>query len=90
MLKIISDIMSLTRQQNIPGTAVFHSIEWNTIQLSLSGHLAIADTPTIRTLAKSLAKINYSHLTEIYSRYNGISLFEILARGPEGVRNKGS
>ena len=34
-------------------------------QLSPCGHLAITDTPIIRTVAKSLAKTNYRRLPEI-------------------------
>ena len=55
-------------------------------QLSPCGHLAITDTPIIRTLAKYRAKINNSSLTEINSRYYGLSLVRTLTRGPYSVR----
>ena len=38
--------------------------------------------PIIRTVAKSLAKINYRRLTETNSRYYGLSLVRTLTRGP--------
>ena len=38
------------------------------------GHLAITDTPIIRTAGKYPTKINYRRLTEINSRYYGLSL----------------
>ena len=47
-------------------------------QLLPCGHLAVEDAPIIQTAAKSLAEINYRHLTEIDSR------------GTYSVRNKGS
>ena len=56
--------------------------------LSPCGHIAITDTPIIRTAAKSPANMNCRHLTEINSRYYGLSLLRTLTRGPEGVRNK--
>ena len=43
-------------------------------QLSPCGHPAITDTSIIRTADKFRAKINYRHLTEINSRYYGLSL----------------
>ena len=43
-------------------------------QLSPCGHPAITDTPIIRTADKFQAKINYRHLTEINTRYYGLSL----------------
>ena len=43
-------------------------------QLSPCGHLAINDTSTIRTAAKSPAKMEYRHLTEINCRYYGLLL----------------
>ena len=43
-------------------------------QLSPCGHPAITDTPIIRTADKFRAKINYRRLTEINSRYYGLSL----------------
>ena len=57
-------------------------------QLWSCGHLAITNTPIIRTAAKSSAKINYRRLTEINSRYYGLSLLRTLTRGPEGVRTE--
>ena len=59
-------------------------------QLSPCGHLAITDTPIKRTAAKSQEKTNYRRLTEIKSRYYGLSLMRTLTRGPYGVRYKGS
>ena len=59
-------------------------------QILPCGHLAIMETPIIRTAAKSPAKLNYRHLTEIKSRYYGLSLLRTLIRGPVDVRNKGS
>ena len=56
-------------------------------ELSPCRHLALTDTPIIRTAAKSPTKINYRCLTEINSRYYGLSLLRTLTRGPEGVRN---
>ena len=50
----------------------------------------LADTPMIRTVAKSPAKTNYRGLTEINSRYYGHSLMRTLTRGPHSVRYKGS
>ena len=58
-------------------------------QLFPCGHLAIMDTPIIRTAAKSPAKINYRCWTEINSRYYGLSLLWTLTHGPEGIHNKG-
>ena len=64
----------------------------NTIysELSRSGHLAIMDTPMMQAAAKFPAKIKYRRLTEINSRYYGLSLVRTLTRGSEGVHNKGS
>ena len=56
---------------------------WLYSQLSTCGHLAITDTPIIRTAAKSPAKINYRRLNEINFRYYGLSLLRTLTRGPE-------
>lgn len=42
----------------------------------------LADTPVTRTAAKSQEKLNYRHLTEIYSHYHGLSLIRTLTRGP--------
>ena len=50
----------------------------------------LLQTPVIRTAAKSPTKINYRRLTEINSRYYGLSLLRTLTYGPEGVPNKGS
>ena len=57
-------------------------------QLRPWGHLVITDTPIIRTSAISQAKIIYRRLTEINSRYYGLSLMRTLTRGPNSVRNK--
>ena len=43
-------------------------------QLSPCGYPAITDTLIIRTADKFRAKINYRRLTEINSRYYGLSL----------------
>ena len=43
-------------------------------QLSPCGHLAITDTPKIRTAAEFPTKIYYRRLTEINSRHHGPSL----------------
>ena len=59
-------------------------------QLSPCGHLAITDTPIIRTATKSPAKINYRRLTEINYGCYGPSLLRTLTHGTEGVCNKGS
>ena len=59
-------------------------------QLSPCGHPAITDTPIKRTVAKSPAKTNYRRLTEINSRYYGLSLMRTRIRGPYSVRYKGS
>ena len=48
------------------------------------------DTTIIRTSAKSQAKINYSSLTAINSRYHGLPLMRTLTQGPYGVRYKES
>ena len=50
----------------------------------------LADTPIKRTAAKSQAKTNYRRLTEINSRYYGLSLIRTLIRSSYSVRNKGS
>ena len=44
-------------------------------------------TQVIRTAVKSPVKINYRRLTEINSRYYGLSLLRTLTLGPEGVRH---
>ena len=54
--------------------------------LSPCVHLAITDTPITRTAVKSQEKTNYRRLTEINSRYYGLSLMRTLTRGPYGVR----
>ena len=59
-------------------------------QLSPCGHLAITDTPIKRTAAKSQEKPNCRRLTEINSRYYGLSLMRTLTWGPNSVRYKGS
>ena len=43
----------------------------------------------IQTEAKSLAKLNYRHLTKINFRHYRLSLLRTLTRGPEDVRIKG-
>ena len=48
------------------------------------------DTTIIRTTAKSQAKINYSSLTEINSRYHGLPLMRTLTQGAYGVCYKES
>ena len=62
----------------------------NYSQLSPCGHPTITDIPIKRTVAKSQAKTNYRRLTEINSRYYGLSLMRTLTRGPCSVRCKGS
>ena len=47
-------------------------------QLSPCAHLAITDTPIKRTAVKSQEKPNYRRLTEINSRYYGLSLMRTL------------
>jgi len=59
-------------------------------QLLPCGHLAITNTLIKWTAAKSPAKTNYRHLTEINSCYYGLSLMRTLTQGPYSVRNKGS
>ena len=49
----------------------------------------LADTPIIRTAAKSPAKTSCRRLTEINSRYYGLSLMRTPPRGPYSVRYKG-
>ena len=51
-------------------------------QLSPCEHVVITHTSLLRTAAKSPAKINYGRLTEINSRYFGLSLLRTLARDP--------
>ena len=48
------------------------------------------DTPIIRTAAKSQAKINWRCLTEINSRYYGLSPMRTLTEDLYSVRNKGT
>ena len=59
-------------------------------QLLPCGHRPITDTPIIRTGAKSLAKTDYRHLTEIKSCCYELSLMRTLTQGPHSVRSKGS
>ena len=59
-------------------------------QLWPCSHPAITDTPIKRTTANSPAKTNYISLTEINSRYYGLSLMRTLSQGPYSVRFKGS
>ena len=49
--------------------------------LSPCGHLAMTDTPIIRTAAKSPTKIEYRRLTKINSRYYRLLLLRTLTRG---------
>ena len=58
-------------------------------QLSTCGHPAITDTPIIRTAANSQAKTTYRRLTEINSRYYGLSLMRTLTQGPYSICYKG-
>ena len=50
----------------------------------------LADIPIILTAAKSPPKISYRCVTEINSRYYGLSLKRALTQGPYSVRYKGS
>ena len=80
---------------NLRGTSPIKLDSWDKhpayySQLSPCGHLAITDTPIIRTVAKSPANINYTRLTERIFHYDRLSLLTTLTRGPEGVRNKGN
>ena len=80
---------------NLRGTSPIKLGSWDKhpayySQLSPCGHLAITETPIIRTVAKSPANINYRRLTERVSHYDRVSLLTTLTRGPEGVRNKGN
>ena len=59
-------------------------------QLSPCGHPAITNTTIIRTAAKSPAKTSCRRLTEINSRYYGLSLMRTPPRGPYSVRYKRS
>ena len=67
---------------------------WNSVirlQSTLAcGHPAIMDPPIIRTADKFRAKINCRHLTELNSRYYGLSLQRTLTQGPYSVRYKWS
>ena len=49
----------------------------------------MTDTPIIRTADKFRTKINYRHLTEINSRYYGLSLQKTLTQGPTVSAIKG-
>ena len=51
---------------------------------------AITDTPIKRTAANSPAKAIYRRLTEINSRFCGLSLMRTLTRGPYNVCYEGS
>ena len=75
------------RRNSFPGSPTDST---NYSQLSPSGHLAITDTPIKRTAAKSQEKPNCRRLTEINSRYYGLSLMRTLTWGPYSVRYKGS
>ena len=72
-----------------------HFVNWRNAypfvfsQLSTCGHPAITDTPIIRTAAKSQAKTTYRRLTEINSRYYGLSLMRTLTQGPYSICYKG-
>ena len=54
--------------------------EGSTVNYSPCSHPAIMDTPIIWTAAKSQEKINHSCLTEINSRYYGLSLMLLLTQ----------
>ena len=64
------------------------SFSWRSNQRIVNFRLA--DTAIIPTAAKSQAKINFKRLTEINSRYYGLSVMRTLTRGPYSVRFKGS
>ena len=55
-------------------------------QFSPCGHPAITDTSIQQTAVESQGKIDYRHLTEVNSRYYGLSLIRKLTRGPWRVR----
>ena len=60
-------------------------------QLLSCEHPTIMDAPIKWTASKSQAKINnYWHLTEINSRYYGLSLIRTPTRGPDSVCYNGS
>ena len=50
----------------------------------------MTDTPIMLTAATSQAKINYRCLTEVNSRYFGVSLMRTLTQGPYSVHCKWS
>ena len=50
----------------------------------------MSDTPIMLTAATSQAKINYRCLTEVNSRYFGVSLMRTLTQGPYSVHCKWS
>ena len=59
-------------------------------ELSPCRHPAITENVTILSADKSPAETNYRFLTEINSRYYGLSLMRTLTLGPYSVRNKWS
>ena len=59
-------------------------------QLSPCRHPNKTNSPIIQTSAKSQAKINYCRLTEINSRYYGLSLMRTPAQGLHSSHYKGS
>ena len=63
---------------------------WHNSLILILVNSRLANTLTIRTAAKSAAKINYRRLTEINSCSYGLSLLRAPTRSREGVRNKGS
>ena len=71
-----------------PWASLYFFLRWSLFLHTVNSRLA--DTPIIRTAAKSPAKINYRRLTKINSRYYGLSLMRTLTRAPHSVRNKGS
>ena len=72
--------------------SIFHSFylpsEGSTVNYRPCSHPAITDTPIIWTAAKSQAKVDHGCLTEINSRYYGLSLMLLLTQGVYGVRYK--
>ena len=55
-----------------------------------SVNFRLTDSPIIQNVAKSPTKKNYRRLTDINSRYHGLSLMRKLTQGPYRVRYKGS
>ena len=86
--RLLSSLLSFSRQWLIfdASCKIFSTYS----QLSPCGHPAITDTPIIRTAAKSPAKTSCRRLTEINSRYYGLSLMRTPPRGPYSVRYKRS